>query len=585
MRKIVLMGVALLATASFMLADTVYTKDGKVYNGTITKAPGKVIIDTADGKVEVREENIQMISRLEDLMPQTGPASLPAGGQTPSEDPVQTPTQTPGGGLGSSRFFQSVLPKNLQQPESGVYLMMRKLLASKDEPVPSDAMAEYDSWRAAAHDRRRRLGDNWISQDIILKMKKTHDNAVADAASLFKQIKKTTTTSDPEQKKAIEEDNKKFQAQGMAKLRQAADAWPDRTLRSFLIGDFEMLNGNYTYAERYFQQSRTECPKIAAFWQGEGMAAVELAERQLEAVGCFIEAMKLCPESAELFRLLNDAMSRVSGTKINAPAYLAAQDFILKFRAPSTSNTSNSPTSTTIRAKYSLPGKEVAVKENELVKLPFDRLYVEQAVGIPVNSSELMVDAAVLKDALAVYVQLNPQTMVEVETKANRGPTIRKIGSELAALKITTHFFVPTKTGKDAQIKVGDEVWVYTADIYSEMGDGKVRLLKGKVAQVSDDGVSEVDVKLQPGDCSAPVVTPDGRLAGMLAGKTFVEQPGGGPDKFISLAKLTNVGGPKPPTKMVIPPPSMAAAYTEPLQLVPGQGFMIYVVKGETFKE
>ncbi|MBI5722826.1 MAG: hypothetical protein HZA50_02625 [Planctomycetes bacterium] len=260
-----------------------------------------------------------------------------------------------------------------------------------------------------------------------------------------------------------------------------------------------------------------------------------------------------------------------------------AQDFILKFRQPSGGGSTNTGTSS-IRMKYSLPGKEVSVKDNELVALPFDRLFIQQAVGIPVNASELLVDAAALKDALAVYVRIDPKTIVAVDGKTS-GPTIRKIGNELAAVKITTHLLVPTKNGKDDKLKTGEEVWVYTADLYSEMGDGKVRLAKGAVTQATADGVSEVNVKLQPGECSAPVVHPDGRLAGVLVGKTFPEQNGGGQDKFISLAKLTNIGVAKQPPKPATPAATMSTAYVEPLQLVPGQGFLLYIINGETFNE
>ncbi|MBI5723296.1 MAG: hypothetical protein HZA50_05010, partial [Planctomycetes bacterium] len=314
MNKIMLLGVAILAVASFVLSDTVFTKDGKTYEGKATKAPGKVIVETKDGRVEVKEDNILLISRPEDLVPLTAPAS------TPVSLPVVSPTPAPS--IGVSRFFSSVLPKGIEQPESAVFLMMRKIQAAANEPMPADAVVEFDGWRAAAHDRRRKFGNDWIPADTFVRMKKTHSAAIADAAASFKQIKKTASATNPAQVKALEDENKKFKAQGVAKLRHAADAWPDKTLREFLIGDAETINGNYTLAERYFFQCRTGCPLVAAFWQGQAMAALELTERQLDAVAYFIEAVKLCPASAELFKQLNDAMSKVPGTRLSNPAYL-----------------------------------------------------------------------------------------------------------------------------------------------------------------------------------------------------------------------------------------------------------------------
>ncbi len=168
---------------------------------------------------------------------------------------------------------------------------------------------------------------------------------------------------------------------------------------------------------------------------------------------------------------------------------------------------------------------------------PYDRLEFLQAVGVPIGKDSLLVDAAVLKDALEITVQIDEHTLAAAKVKKVGGD---RGGPPLAVLTVSGYEFTPVEGSKSTTLKTPAAAEIYAANAFEEMGQ-TIREVKLKVRSLGEAQSGKFEQHLLAGECAAPVVTDDGILIGFLAGKTDVGADDGGPNNFYPLRDLLSL--------------------------------------------
>jgi len=578
-RLLTLLGV--LAIAASVLADVVYLRTGVVHEGKVTETDDQVIIETKDGrKITVQADQVVHIER----------------GEVDTAEVLQPPSESTGlttSGPETTGPVALLSPEDFTQPESMAFLYMRALAGSATAS-PERMKEMVRRWQNASHDRLRKIGRQWQTPEDIIRHRQRFEEANQNASRLLRKAATQRGTSPKD--KAEQAYNRR---QGLALLRAAAKSWGDPLLKRFLMGAAELEAAEYGAADALFRQCVATNDLVAAFHQGRGDALLGL-DRPLDALACYTKALRLAPDSYYAIVLVQMAMAKVPGHQVQRAEFQEAKDLLEQiarqshgrsYRSHSRYGYPRGPQGTTTK-EWLVPGKEIRVSYGGLPELPYDRLVFRQGVAVPVGQDVLMVDAAVLTDAIEVYVLLDANTVVAVDPPSQRSSRRRdEEPPKLAGLRVPGYKFTPVvtvpKKGQPATAPLAAEATMWTMPIFCEMGTTPRQAVWKPVE--ARPGEPNFVGCLLPGE-GAGFILHKGRLVGVLAGKTDVKLDGGGPDTFLSLPMLTDTlegvwkSAPSSSSSHGSSRYSRGPAPAEP-EAVSGEVFVICAIAGEYFAQ
>ncbi len=497
------------------VADIVHARDGKKYEGTVTRVGEKVTVATANGTVELDAGDIILIE----------PSS---GGPAPSPGATGAPAATPAGGATSMPAFKGMDVTRLAMPEAVAFISMRHLAVEPPGLMSAQLRQQVDTWRANAHDRKRRAGSEWFTPEDFGRHRKSFVNLAKEAADLAKKAKPMTPTGKPDPNYP-----KNF-AVFEAKVDQALHVWLDPLTRDFLQGVAACDANRFTQAGPVFRDCtrdnnvRRGCPFIPAFYQGWSMALTE-EDHASDAVARLLDALTLRPDSSDLLYQLKATIKRMPGSEIKADTYVRAKKMLDEFDLP------DKPATTLRNINWQMPGHAWSVRDETLPIPPYDRLVFRQGAAVPVAARALLVDAAVVKDATDVYVQVG-------EGKFVPAYVLRRVASlkplpPLAVLVTTSCEFTPAEI-EDSNRPPQGNVRGYGLDFFFDMGSTFRKFSTSLTAEGAD---VKTALPLLAGEGASPLLTDKGVLVGFLAGKTDVAADNGGPNAVITLSQVAAV--------------------------------------------
>ena len=147
---------------------------------------------------------------------------------------------------------------------------------------------------------------------------------------------------------------------------------------------------------------------------------------------------------------------------------------------------------------------------------------------------------------------------------------------------VTTDYCLFTEPGKlDYNPDLSKNLSITAATIsYYEVMEKTLRSLSGKVSLGKDDS-TVVSTHPRPGDSAAVVSTEDGRIIGVLAGKTDAYEPGGGPDEYLPLSTFESL------LHRIKSSSSGRASKSRVITPIKAKGryFIVHAVLGERFED
>jgi len=534
-------------SAAQVAADTVYLRNGKTYQGKVTRCGDKVLIEVPYGIIEVPAKDVVHIA--------TRPAA--------DTQPAKTAT-APAKKL--TRHGQIALER-ITRPETMALLGMRNLAGTPPGTASYELRRHIQQWRMASQDRKRKAGPKWLSPEEFIRHRAIFDMHLGQARDLMRKARKIHGST-PKAKA----DKAHLEALATSKIRLASKRWADPLLRSFLMGLAEYRAKNYRGAEVAFRQCRRDAPRVGAFHQGYGLTLMEL-NRPIDAVEAFVQLLRLRPDSRDAVRLLRDAVDKMPGGQIHSELFLEAKKLLRRYdespgrprRAPAR------------RVNWLMPGKSWTARDDTLPEVPYDRLVFRQAVAVPIAPTSILVDAEMLTDALEIFVRIDEKTLAPCKVPRRSYLASRdKKAPALAVIEVPEYVFTPLKADTDAKFSKGQPVAVFAVGMYEELGSA-IRRGDGKIQSVGPDGRIKISASLAAGEAAGPVITDDARLVGFLAGKTDVLADGGGPDRLIHLAEMASIIKRAARRSYRRPGPDAA---TQPAT---GRAFVVHITAAERF--
>jgi len=440
-------------------------------------------------------------------------------GRTPAPGADRTAATRPDG--------DGVSLAELQHPESVVFLLYRRLSFMPSGEVSGRLRRQIAGYQARAHDRQRRVGPKWVGPADFTRARQAFLADLAEARQIYdKMTRRRRATA--EQLRA----NERLRAQAAVKLDVAAKRWPDPLLRKFLLGAAALQTPDYGRAHKMFRSCIKIAPRVAGFWQGLGMALAG-NEKYAEALGAFNQVLRLKPDSPYALSLVRRAMSRVPGAQIRRQEYLDAVELVKKYAG-------RARRQNRLRGiSWLMPGGTWRVREGLGLPRPaYDRLAFKQAVGVPVAERALLVDAAAVRDAAEVFVRAGDGRLIPAKVKKARRTS--GTGAKLALVVVEGYRFEPLAVGSGQSLAAGRQVKAFGLNIFEEMGT-TVRTFSAELVALPDGAGLGLSKALAAGEAAGPVVTPDGRLVGVLTGKTDPQSDGGGPDRFAGTDELADI--------------------------------------------
>ena len=514
------------------IADVVYLKNGKKVKGNATRSGDKVVVQTQNGVREFAADEVLYISKTRTDSDGSGDDSGGDWEKTSSDDSSgdsSTDADKPDKSA-DLKPVNSPVRKNkfritdATQPEPVVFSLMRALEATEVGGASADLKTQIAAWQRKTKDRQRRLESRWAEPKDIVLMRSLYQKRLAEAEEQFDLAGQVGRRDRNHKAKAA-----RFRQAGMEKLKLAAAAWADPGLRYWLQGVASHKDEQYGAAQTFFSRAVKENPRVAAFWQGLGMAELA-AEEPINATDAFLKMLRFRPEDRMALQMTRDAVKKIPGSALKNEVYLKAREVLEGYDAPEYRRR---------RDYWMLPGKHVSDREENLPTPEYDRLIRRQAVGVALSSGALIVDHSVLKDAAEVFVRIDETTVVPAEMKRvsifrGRGPSV-----PLGLITVPGYEFTPAAYSEDADFSVGEVVTAFGLETYEEMGD-QAYPIRGRITAVDANGAS-VDVRLAPGDSGSVVLTEDKRVVGFLAGRTDALAKGGGENVFFTAVQAEDI--------------------------------------------
>ena len=519
-------------------ADVVYMQDGTTHKGEVTRDGGKVRIVTDAGLVVVSAADVLYVASSK---PTTKPATRPA--QPPTVPPMpETPRAPvrPRAGKGEGDFVPTRVRFQLSRvtrPESIIFMLMRNLDATPPGDKANDLRKQIEQWQIAAHDRKRKTTGKWYTPGDFTRRRQAYTRRLAEANDFAKQARaiRGDTAKEKAERSALETEANRH-------LVDAARAWPDSLIRYFLTGIAYYRSKSYQQAISAFGECCRQAPRVAAFHQGYGMALMD-ANRQTDGLASFIRALQLQPDSHDALEMVIKGMQAVPGSQTRSVPYQRAvklRRLYADTSAPRSGSSYNRGTRWLMPQKGSSYSRGWTDREGTLPTPPYDRLVFMQAVGVPVAKDTLLVDESIVKNALAVFIQIDETTIVPAagrRTTSYRSYRTTPASVPLTTVRVEGHAFTPAVGAEPPKPAAGADVVLYGLGVFEEMGS-EVRAVPARIATVADDGAIKITEALSAGDATGPILTPQGRLLGFIAGKTDATGTNGGPDVTIQYAQI-----------------------------------------------
>ncbi len=504
-------------TSSAIHADVVYLSDNTEITGTATKVGDKVNIVTRGGKVvTVNQSNVLYIARgpvdysappkkeekpasgFVAILPATQPASSPTVTTTPSPDEK---TPTPNQPLVSAQTgFPSVEPQksSLLCPESNIFTLMRKRPGLSGS-TRTNLERQISYYRALLHDRKRKLSDSssdWLGPDDYVRRRKAFETYLDEANNDFSKVKKLTRRTQRQQRQRYLENGRK-------KLTQAAQVWGDPLIRRFLLGVAAIQGRSLERAEMLLRDCIRQAPEIAVFHQARGMGLMEL-DRYDDALESFGAMVELEPDSITAVNIFRRAIQAVPGSEIRSPKYKTAEALLGQFKKIRT-DTPNPE-----RTTWLFPNRRVTVSSLSLPIPPMDRLTFRQTIAVPVGPKLLLVDQTALTGAEKILMRLTDGRVVPC--------SIVRRENNFTLITVPGFSFTPVAFEKQADIQPGLLATAWTTNIMQEMGS-QPRSFPIRLGEI-EEKIAKVSPGTAPGESAGPVFSKEGKLLGMIAGKT-----------------------------------------------------------------
>jgi hypothetical protein len=537
-----------LALAASALADTVYMKDGKVYQGEVTRKDNTVYVKATIGGVSVTiTVDAGDVERIQESKPATRPTSAPA----PSPDVVRS------------------LEDTITRPEAMVFLAMRKLAGLPPGAGTYEAQQNVKTFQAKAHDGERKANGKWYSPKETIRARERYQEIIKDSRNALNELRHSESgplSARTEVPRRCRE---------LAFLyRKAAAAWPDDLLGDFLTGAAQLEGLDYIAAQQSFQQCIAAAPRVAAFHQGKALA-LGGRNQPVASLASAIDAIELQPDSQDALAFLKQSIVATPGNLMPDPTCVLAKAIMDRYEDPGR-------TSTGYRRGicWLLPGRSVTAPEHSLPSLPMDRLEFRQAVGVPVGKNALLADSKALDGALEAFVVIDAKTTVPAQVvHTSTFGSSGKAALPVAVVYVRDVEFTPLPAdGKEKPAK-DQAVSFHGLALFEQMG-GKIRQVDAFVRGADPNGAAALSAQLLAGEGAGPVISKNGALLGFLAGRTDPTAEGGGPDRFVPVQALSTL------IKRAQQPASSGYGYSRNKRQAapkpaPGQCFTVFVTAAE----
>ena len=579
MRKVIVVAAVCLVLAADSGADIVYLRSGKILRGPVTRKDGKVQVETSAGvKTAFLSEVVHIVHTGGDDQPARPSDQTPVPPEEPPVPPapLEVPaTQPAGADTVASPRSKAFRVENAVMPESMVYFLERIMARTPPGESTYYLRRDIEAWRVVAHERKRRSGPRWVGPKDFVRHRRTYVKYRAEAADLIRQAYRLRSKKKPEE---IAERRRLAEA-AHSKAARAASVWADPLLKRFLMGLAFLDSGDYRRAAQFFKLCVGEAPLVAAFHQAYGQALLH-QQRALPALEAFVMTMRLKPnlKSAELqtqLELIKKTMQKVPGRKVTDPIYVAAEELVAEY-----DQQTRRSSYTSRRSFWLMPAeKSWQRRDNELPVPPYDRLVFRQCLGVPLGTSLLMVDTAAVKEALAMYVQIDEDTVVPAEA-IRTGAYKEKARLPVTLVGVPGCLFEPVDVAFGAPPK-NSKATMYAVNFMTEMGSS-VRLAQGKVISATEDGAVDLTVGPAAGEGVAPVFNGDGALMGLRTGRTDVRLRRCGMSMFLPPGKLAEL------LEYALSrtrDSSRRSRQTEKTRSATGRCFVVYAIASELLEE
>jgi hypothetical protein len=520
MRYWILALIVLLA-AGPMWADIVYLNDGSEISGQVRQADDKVYITKSDGSsVVVRKDDVLYIAVIA-----PPPAEDPADAEPPAVPPAEEPSPPPSAAPDIDYADAAIHMDRIVMPESVMFLLMRQRhLKNKST---SSLEHQIRTYRMFAHDRKRHVNNQWLTP---AQLKNLLDKCRSEAAQAGDAAKAASRLDPNTEADAY----RKEINQAMRHWREFASYWPDSLLQPFLIAEWNRVLGDNGKARGLLHGCVERAPYLPLFHQGLAHALETTDE--LASLQQYAEVLRLLPGETKAVQLLRAALKNTPGKYIYRPEFRDAEKLLESFEQVREGKKQR-------RKQYEwlFPTKSIRVSSYELPVPPFDRIIVRQAMAFPVGDHALLADESI-QDAEMVYLDAGEGRFLPAEVERINRQSI-STQPPLCGLVVPNGRFSPIEIPTDPDearavmpaINQGDILWLRTVSCYAGMGE-EVR--EGKIVVLgTEDGAPTFSQGLLAGETSAPVLSGDGSFAGILGGKTEVqEEPH--PQRFFPLFSL-----------------------------------------------
>jgi len=415
------------------------------------------------------------------------------------------------------------------RPEPIIFDLMRRL---RETPVGDARLSlrrQIEQYRGHAHDESVRVGNHWITAKEMRRRREQYVGALAEAEEILDRIGRRTPRDRAEQLA-----RERLLLTVGQKLQKATRIWGGPLLRNFLGGQAALLLGDRRNAERLFTQCIRTQPLVAGFHQGRAMARKPM-NRPLDVVADWVAVSYLRPEDELTLESLETALRDVPGTSIRTKAFRQA-----KLRLDEIDDPESRRRSSRSRRglRWLMPGEDWQGNENSLPIPPYDALFVRRAVAVPVTDTGVfLLDAAALKDALELMLEIAPGEYVPAETVRLRSSAIRDLELPLAAIRVRGLEFTPVgppesdddEEEDSPRLAAGGTLAVEAISQPAELGAATIRTFDAKVTEPGNGEGPTVDAALRPGEGTAPAFDAEGTLVTFLVGRTDVTKDNGGP--------------------------------------------------------
>ena len=552
MRNIVICILAGLALAASAQGDTVYMKDGKVYQGEVTRNDGKVYVKATMGGVPVTITlDADDVERIQESKSATRPA-----GQT---------TSAPAISLDTGRTLED----GITRPEAMVFLAMQKLAVMPPGMGTYEAQQNVKTFQAKAHDGERKAGGKWYSPKDVIRAKEKYQEIIKDSRNAMNELRRAES-GPPSARTEVP----RYRRELALFYRKAAAAWPGDLLSVFLTGAAQLEGLDFIAAQHTFERCIAAAPRVAAFHQGKALA---LAGRNQPVAGLAsaVDAIELQPDSQDALAFLKQSLDATPGNLMSEPTCVLAKAVMDRYEAP------NQKSGGSRRGiSWLLPGRSVTASEHSLPSLPMDRLEFRQTVGVPVGKHALLADSAALDGAMEAFVVIDGKTTVPAQVvRTSTYGSSSKVALPVAVVYVRDVELTPLPA--DGKEKAGKDqaVSFYGLAFLEQMGS-KIRPVDAFVRGVDPNGAAVLSAQLIPGEGAGPVISKSGALLGFLAGRTDPTAEGGGPDRFVPVDAMSAL------IKRAQQPAGAGYGYSRNKRQVapkpaPGQYFTVFVTAAE----